>query len=333
MLGKRYFIAVVVLLTLFFYRSRIVTLMTKAISFSEFGSADVLQLGDVELQEPGPGQVRIAVRAAGVNSLDNNIRAGYMTQIFPVTFPHVPGLEATGVVEALGEGVTGLAVGDEVFGLVVSGGYAEQALAVADLLTLKPASLSWEDAAALSVAGETSYRALELLDLQPGETLLVHGAAGAVGGVAVQLAVSRGVKVIGTASEAKHEHLRSLGAIPVAYGDGLVERVRALAPDGVDAAFDAAGRDGITTSIELTGGTSRVVTVADAQGAGQHGVRFSAGTPADYRGKPAFEEELALIEAGKLRLPIHRVYPLAEAADAQRESEGGHATGKIVLTV
>jgi NADPH:quinone reductase-like Zn-dependent oxidoreductase len=308
--------------------------MTKSIVFTEYGSADVLRLTETDVPEPGPGQVRIAVRVAGVNPLDHKIRAGYLQQVFPVTFPKVPGVEAAGVVEAVGEGVTDLAVGDEVFGPTVTGSYAEQALAAAATLGRKPASLGWEQAAALPVAAETTFRALELLDLKPGETLLVHGAAGGVGTVAVQFAVARGVRVVGTASEANHAHLRALGAIPVLYGDGLVERVRAAAPDGIDAALDAAGRgEVIPDSIELTGGTERVVTIADAMGAGKHGVRFTSGGADEYRGKPAFEEALALVAEGKLELPIHATFPLAEAADAQRASESGHLTGKIVITV
>ncbi|MEV6012667.1 NADP-dependent oxidoreductase [Streptomyces sp. NPDC051976] len=308
--------------------------MTKSVVFTEYGSADVLQVTETEVPEPGPGQVRIAVRVAGLNPLDTKIRAGYLQQVFPVTFPKVPGVEAAGVVEAVGEGVTDFAVGDEVFGPTVTGSYAGQALAAAATLGRKPASLGWEQAAALPVAAETTYRALELLDLKPGETLLVHGAAGGVGTVAVQFAVARGVRVVGTASEGNHAHLRALGAIPVLYGDGLVERVRAAAPDGIDAALDAAGRgDVIPDSIELTGGTARVVTIADAMGAGRHGVRFTSGGADEYRGGPAFEEALALLGEGKLELPIHASFPLEQAADAQRASEAGHLTGKIVIAV
>jgi NADPH:quinone reductase-like Zn-dependent oxidoreductase len=306
-----------------------------SIAFSEYGPADVLHRQEAPVPEPGPGQVRIAVRAAGLNALDHKIRAGYMEQVFPVTFPHVPGVEAAGVVEALGEGVTGLTTGDQVFGSTATGAYAGYALARADRVALKPGTLSWEEAAALPVAAETSYRVLEILAVQPGETLLVHAAAGAVGVIAVQIAVARGLKVIGTASEGNHELLRSLGVTPVVYGDGLAERVRALAPDGVDAVLDAAGRDdAIGVSIELTGGKERVVSIADAMGAARQGVRFSSGAGGDeQRHLPAFEEVLALHAAGTLRIPVHRAYPLDRAADAHRESEGGHLAGKIVITV
>jgi NADPH:quinone reductase-like Zn-dependent oxidoreductase len=306
---------------------------TKAIAFTEYGSADVLRFQDTELPEPGPGQVRIAVRAAAVNPLDTKIRAGDMDQIFPVRFPHVPGLEAAGVIEAVGDGVEGLTVGDDVFGQTATGAYAEQALADVARIALKPGTLSWEQAAALPVGAETSYRALELLQVRAGETLLIHGAAGGVGTIAVQIAVARGIKVIGTASEANHEHLRALGAVPVLYGDGLAERVRAAAPEGVDAALDGAGQgDALQTSIELTGGTERVIAITDPQGAAKLGVRFTSGGD-QYRGEPAFEEALALFAAGKLTLALHQVFPLAQAAQAHRVSESGHLTGKIVLTI
>jgi len=289
--------------------------MPKAIAFAEFGSPDVLRLQERDVPQPGPGQVRVAVRVAGVNALDYKIRSGLMNQVFPVDLPHVPGVEA-------------------VFGQTATGAYAELALADAARVAIKPDTVGWEQAAAIPVAAETTFRALELLGVHPGETLLIHAAAGAVGGVAVQVAVARGVTVIGTASEANHDHLRALGAIPVTYGDGLVDRVRAVAPQGVDAALDAAGRGGaVAASVELTGGKDRVVTIADAQGAAEYGVRFTSGGADEYRGEPAFKEALALLAARRLQLPIHRAFPLAEAAEAHRVSEAGHLTGKIVLTV
>ena len=307
---------------------------SKAVVFNEFGSADVLHVDEVEVPVPGPGQVRIAVRAAGVNPLDCKIREGAMQQVFPTTLPHIPGVEGAGVVELLGEGVTSVAVGDEVFGLTDTGTYAQVALASADKLGRKPGPLGWEQAAALPVAAETSYRVLELLAVRPGETLLVHGAAGGVGSVAVQFAVARGVRVIGTASEANHARLRALGVTPVRYGDGLVERVREVAPDGVDAAFDLSGRgEALAASLELIGGKDRVVEIANPAAAAEYGVTFTAGGGDEYRGKPAFEEAVALLAAGKLELPVHHAYPMEQAADAQRESEGGHVTGKIVIAV
>ncbi|NUS13611.1 MAG: NADP-dependent oxidoreductase [Streptomyces sp.] len=305
----------------------------KAIAFAEFGPADVLRPVEIDVPEPGPGQVRIAVRAAGVNPLDTKIRSGAMGAAFPVDLPHVPGVEASGVVEAVGPGVTGLSAGDEVFGPTASGAYAGLALLAADRAARKPGTLGFPEAAALPVAAETSYRVLDLLAPGAGEMLLVHGAAGGVGSLAVQFAVGRGVRVIGTASEGNHDHLRALGAIPVTYGEGLVDRVRALAPDGVDAVFDTTGfPESLAASVELAGGTDRVATIGSPVAAGQYGVTFSSGAGAEaYRGKPAFEEALALHAAGRLTVAVHRVYPLDEAADAHRASEAGHLTGKLLL--
>lgn len=305
---------------------------TKAIAFDEFGPADVLHPTDVDVPDPGPGQVRIQVRAAGVNPIDHKIRSGALKEAFPVRLPHVPGVEASGVVESVGEGVTGLTVGQEVFGPTVSGSYAGLALAAADKLAVKPAGLGFPEAAALPVGAETSYRALEALNVRGGETLLVHGAAGGVGAIAVQFAVARGLRVIGTASESNHSRLRALGAVPVAYGDGLVDRVREAAPAGVDAAFDTTGlAESLAASVELTGGKDRVLTVGSPVTAAEYGVAFSGGGEGGSRGEAALAEALALHAVGTLQVAVHHVHPLAEAADAQRASEGGHLNGKIIL--
>ncbi|TQF01514.1 NADP-dependent oxidoreductase [Kitasatospora acidiphila] len=308
--------------------------MAKAIAFHEYGGADVLRPIDIEVPAPGPGQVRVAVRTIGVNPLDHKVRSGVMTEVFPVTFPAVSGYELAGVVESLGEGVSGFAPGDAVFGAVMGGGYAEQVLVPAVMLSHKPDSLGWEEAAAIPVAAETSERALNVLGVRPGETLLVHGAAGGVGTVLLQFARARGITVVGTASEANHDHLRELGAIPVTYGEGLAERVRAAVPGGVDRVLDVAGQGGVLPlSIELTGRADRVLTIADFEGAEKYGILATGGSDTEFHHQPAYTAALALHEAGTLRLPLHRVFPLAEAAQAQRVSEHGHLRGKIVLTV
>jgi NADPH:quinone reductase-like Zn-dependent oxidoreductase len=271
----------------------------KAIVFENYGGPEVLRVAEVDVPEPGPGQVRIRVRAAGLNQLDFKIRSGVMRQAFPVTFPAVPGLEAAGVVDKVGPEVTGLKVGDEVLALTDTGAYAEFALAT--VAALKPAGLGWDEAAALPTAGETAQRVLGLLGVQKGETLLVHGAAGVVASVAVQLAVSSGVTVVGTAAPANHDRLRSLGVLPVAYGEGLVARVREVAPQGVDAVFDAAGYAALPDSIELRGGTTdRIVTIADPA-ARELGVTFSAGAEPDAT---ALSELAALVATGRLRLTV-----------------------------
>src|SRR6202142_804363 len=246
--------------------------MVKAVSFSQFGGPEVLQIVDLPDPQPGPGEVRIAVRAAGVNPSDWKKRQGLMDAELPQTL----GYEAAGVVDEVGAGVTDVTVGDRVFGFSAEGA-AQAELAVLSYDGRIPPSLDFPGAAALPAAIETATRALDQLGAGAGSTLLINGASGSVGSAAVQLAVVRGARVIGTPSPANHEYLRSLGAEPVAYGDGLVERVRALAPDGVDLALDVAGNGVLPELIELAGGAKDVITVADFAGAQEHGVTFSRG--------------------------------------------------------
>ncbi len=303
----------------------------KAIRFSEYGGPEVLQLVEVDDPVPGPGQVRIAVKAAGVNPVEWKIRQGLMAQTRPLKFPAGLGSDLAGTIDQIGEGVSGFQVGDQVLGSSVSPAYAQLALAQPAGLVAKPAEISWEVAGGVAIVARAAWRTLAELRVASGETLLVHGAAGGVGLVAVQLAHARGVRVIGTASEANHEYLRSLGAIPVTYGEGWEERVRALAPGGVDAVLDGSGRGELRGSIALAGGTERVVTIA-AYDAAQHGVLFS-GPQSTIDASPALGEVVPLIAAGKVVLPISRAYPLAQAAAAHAESEAGHVRGKIVLVL
>lgn len=201
----------------------------EAIVYEEFGGPEVLRhTTGVAVPEPGPGEVRVRVAAVGLNPVDWKRRYGWVEEYYPTTFPAVPGLEFAGTVDGLGEGVTGLAVGDEVLGWTKTGAYAEYA--IAGIVAPKPAGLSWEAAASLPVAGETAQRVLDLIGVRQGETLFLHGAAGVVGSVGVQLAVAAGITVVGSASESNHAYLRELGAIPVAYGEGLADRVRARPP-------------------------------------------------------------------------------------------------------
>ena len=297
----------------------------KAVVMDEFGGPGVLHVAERELPEPGAGQVRVRVRASGVNPFDGKVRSGRMQQMFTTELPAVLGLEISGVVDAVGSGVEGLAAGDEVLGHAEGGGYAEYALATT--VAPKPDGLGWAEAAALPVAAETALRVLDLLGVARGDTVLVHGAAGAVGTVAVQIAAARGATVVGTASEANHDYLRELGATPVVYGEGLIDRVRAVAPDGVDAVFDVAGQGALPDSIELRGGTSRIVTIADPE-AYRLGVTFSGASARDA-GELA---ELARQAAdGRLRLTVARTYPLEEAPAAHASVDTGHGRGKIVL--
>jgi NADPH:quinone reductase-like Zn-dependent oxidoreductase len=298
----------------------------KAVRFSQFGGPEVLEIVELPDPHPGPGQVRIAVRAAGVNPSDWKKREGQMDPELPQTM----GYEAAGVVDELGAGVTEVAVGDRVFGLSAEGA-AQAELTVLSWYAPVPPSLDFAGAAALPSAVETATRALDQLGVGSGGTLLVNGASGSVGSAAVQLAVVRGARVIGTASPANHDYLRSLGAEPVAYGAGLAERVRALAPDGVDLALDVAGSGVLPELIDLAGGAEHVITVADFAGAREHGVRFSSGDAG--RAVCALGEIGALIESGRFSLPVAQTFPLAEVAEAHRVSEHGHARGKLVLLV
>ncbi|WP_333767814.1 NADP-dependent oxidoreductase [Streptomyces sp. IBSBF 2435] len=298
----------------------------KAARYSRFGGPEVLEIVDLPDPHPGPGQVRIAVRAAGVNPSDWKKREGQMEQDLPQTM----GYEAAGVVDRVGEGVADVALGGRVFGFCVEGA-AQAELAVLSYYAPIPPSLDFAGAAALPAAIETATRALDQLGVRSGSTLLVNGASGSVGSAAVQLAVARGARVTGTASPANHEYLRSLGAEPVAYGQGLVERVRALAPGGVDLALDVAGSGVLPELIELAGGPGHVVTIADFAGAQEHGVTFSRGDTG--RAVHALAGIGALVEAGRFSLPVARTFPLAEVAEAHRVSEDGHVRGKLVLLV
>jgi NADPH:quinone reductase-like Zn-dependent oxidoreductase len=298
----------------------------KAVQFSEYGEPEVLHVAEVEAPHAGPGQIRVAVRAAGVNPIDWKVRKGMMAD-GPLARPVTPGSDVAGVVDEVGDGVGDVAPGDEVFGFAIGGGAAEHTLL--EHYARKPAGLGWEEAAGFPVAVETAVRCLELLGVREGHTLVITGAAGGVGTAAVQLARRRGARVIGTASERNHDFLRSLGAEPTTYGDGLVERVRALAPDGVDRALDTAGRGALPDLIELTGGPENVVTIADFS-APELGVRVSSGQGAE-RAYHALDEAARLAADGQFALPVEKVFGFSQAADAQRLSEEGHVRGKLVL--
>jgi len=297
----------------------------QALQVTRFGPPEVLRVVDVDEPHAGPGQIRVTVRAAGVNPMDWKIRSGAL-QLGSVRLPYVPGSDVAGVVDEVGREVSGVAIGEEVFGFAVGGGSAEYA--VLEHFAAKPAGMGWAEAAGLPVAVETAVRALGLLGVSAGQTLLINGAAGGVGAAAVQFARARDATVIGTSSPANHDFLRSLGATPTTYGTGLVQRVRALAPSGVDRAFDAAGRGALPDLIELAGGPERVLTIADPQ-AQQHGVRFTVGG-----GSPSYQalgEAARLFAQGRFSLPVARTFPLADAPQAHRMSEEGHVRGKLVL--
>jgi NADPH:quinone reductase-like Zn-dependent oxidoreductase len=284
---------------------------------------------ELEAPQAGPGQVRVRVHAAGVQPVDCALRAGTFPSGNPPGEPTIPGNELAGRVDQLGEGVTGFSVGDHVLGYRPLQAYAEHAVVPADQLVAKPAGMPWAVAGGFSAAAQTAHIALEVLAVGPGDTLLVHAAAGAVGSMAVQLAAHRGATVIGTAREANHDYLRQLGAVPVTYGPGLADRVRQAVPGGVDAALDGAGGDALQVSLELTPAPDRVLTLVEHAHAGELGVR----TTPNLRSAARLAELVGRHTAGALAVHIRRTYPLAQAAEAHREVETRHGRGKVVLTV
>ncbi|PUB26283.1 NADPH:quinone reductase-like Zn-dependent oxidoreductase [Promicromonospora sp. AC04] len=295
----------------------------RAVVFDRFGGPEVLHLGEVPEPEAGPGRVRVRVEAVGLNAFDGKVRSGAMEAVFRTRLPAVPGLEVAGVVDQVGADVVGVAEGDRITGWT-SRGAAE--LAVLKLWAPVPDGLDVVQAAALPVVGEAARRALRILDPKPGETLLVHGASGGIGGLVTQLAVAAGVTVIGTASAANQERVAAYGATATTYGAGLVDRVRALAPT-VDAVLDTSGRGVLPDSIELRGGTDRVLTLTDPAAHGL-GVEFNE------RSKPSAEELTELVDLvvrGEVSVPVAKVLPLAEAARGQGLVDDGRSGGKVVL--
>ncbi|KOG51356.1 NADPH:quinone reductase [Streptomyces griseoflavus] len=296
----------------------------KRVSFAEFGGPDVLRLEDAEEPHAGPGQIRIAVRVAGVNPVDWRIREGQFQEARPIALPAGVGQDAAGVVDEVGEGVEGIAVGDHVLGRG-SSTYAE--FAVLSAWARMPGNLTFEEAAGYPSVVETALRIIRQVGVQSGQTLLVSGASGGVGSAVLQIARDRGIKVIGTAGAANQDYLRCLGALATTYGEGWVERVRALGR--VDAALDLAGSGVIRELIELTGDPQKVVSIADL-GAPELGVRFSGVTG---NVPQALAEAVDLISRGKLHIPVEKSYPLAEAAAAHIDSRAGHSRGRRVIVV
>ena len=313
--------------------------MARFVEYSEFGGPEVLRVVDGPAPSAGAGEVVVETRAIGVNPIDGKLRAGKRASS-PLTAPRVPGSDASGVIVEVGAGVEGWSVGDEVVVTSARGAYATHTVVPVTGLTWKLAALGWVQAAGLGVPAGTAYQTLRSLGVEAGMTVLVHGASGAVGQAAVQFARELGARVIGTASPANHARLRQLGAIPVAYGDGLVDRVRAIAPEGVDRALDAAGTDeAIEASLELTRDPSHVGTIVRGADAPQWGIHaWSGGSPLpltpEQKAWRADGVRLAAERAasGVFDVEIARTLPLADAADAQRMLEDGTAPrGKLIL--
>jgi NADPH:quinone reductase-like Zn-dependent oxidoreductase len=302
-----------------------------AVQFDRFGPPGVLTVGEFPEPHAGPGQLRVRVQAAGVSPVDLGLRAGVTPASKQLILPHVPGVDAAGVVDELGTGVTGFAVGDEVFGAVdvsrLGGASAE--FAVLSFWAHKPSSMSWPAAGAAGTSVETATRALDLLDVRAGTTLLIDGASGGVGSVAVQLAIARGARVIGTGRQENHPFIAGLGATPVTYGEGLAERVQGLA---VDLALDVAGAGSLPELVTITGSAAAVLTIADFGGPAL-GVRVSLG---ELGGQPGGRHGLALAatlaDEGRFRVPVREVFPMHDAARAHATGEHGPRQGKLALS-
>ncbi|MFD1830820.1 NADP-dependent oxidoreductase [Streptomyces desertarenae] len=305
----------------------------KAIALNKYGGPGDLELMDLPEPRLGPDSVLVRVKAAGVNPVDWKVGAGYLDPVLDAHFPLVPGWDVAGVVERTGPDAGEFSPGDEVIGYVrkdwaQNGTYAELVAAPVRTLARKPAALDWHQAAGLPLVGLTAYQSLERLGVGEGQTVLVHAAAGGVGSLAVQIAAARGARVIGTASERNHDFLRTLGAEPVVYGEGLADRVRELAPDGVDAAFDFVGGDAVDVSQQVLRDRSRVLSIVD------HDVAAKGGHYLFVRPDPEDLAALAdLADAGKLTVEVDRVVPLAETAEAWRHSQSGRTRGKVVIEV
>lgn len=296
----------------------------KRVSFAEFGGPDVLHLLDAEEPHAGPGHIRVAVRVAGVNPVDWRVREGQFRETQPIELPAGVGIDASGVVDEIAEGVEGIEIGDHVFGRGAST-YAE--FAVLRAWARMPEGLTFEEAAGYPSVVETALRILREVGVRPGQTLLVSGASGGVGSAVLQIARERGITVIGTAGAANQDYLRGLGALATTYGQGWAERVRQLGQ--VDAALDLAGSGVIRELVELTGDPQKVITIADLD-APEHGVRFSGVTG---NVPDALAEAADLISRGKLHIPVEKSYTLAEAADAHIDSQAGHTRGRRVIVI
>ncbi|MDT5324774.1 MAG: hypothetical protein QOF25_1926 [Mycobacterium sp.] len=308
--------------------------MTRTVFAESYGGPEVLVLQDIELPDPGPDQVLVDVRAAGTNPVDYKLYSGDMGSD-PGNLPMPLGMEVAGVIAAVAPGTAGytgpLTVGDEVIVTNIRGGYAQQVIADASDVGHKPASLSFAEAAGLLLVAGTAWHLLTTTAVGTGDTVLIHGAGGGVGLMAVQLSVARGAKVIATASPARHDQLRGYGAEPVAYGEGLADRVRAIG--AVDAALDLVGTDeALDTSVELVADRGRIATIAGFGRAAELGIAALTGADGGQDIRDASRQEvIALAAAGKLEVTVDKEFPLEEAPEAHRYLQTGHARGKVVL--
>jgi NADPH:quinone reductase-like Zn-dependent oxidoreductase len=304
--------------------------MPQAVRFNGYGDIDVLEVVQVPRPVPGDGQVLVEVKAAAINPVEAVVRSGALAQLWPLTFPSGQGSDLAGVVAEVGPGVTRVAVDAEVIGFTGNRASHAQFVLVEEAdLTPRPAGVSWAAAGSLYVAGTTAYAAVRAVSLAPGDTLVVSAAAGGVGSIAVQLAEATGARVIGLAGPANHDWLAGQGVIPVAYGDGVADRIRAAAGDRVNAFIDAFGGGYVDLAVDLGVRPDRIDTVADPAAAEKYGAKTDGNAAAGTA--EVIAELAALIDKGALEIPIAKVYPLAGVRDAYRELEPRHTRGKIVL--
>ena len=304
--------------------------MPRAVKFTQYGDIDVLEVVEVPRPVPAAGQVLVQMKAAGINPGEASIRKGLLDDVFPTTFPSGQGSDIAGLIEELGPGVDGYAVGDEVIGFTETrSSHADLVLLeVADLVR-RPANVPWEVGGALYVAGTTAYATVEAVGVEAGDVVVVSGAAGGVGSIAVQLAVKRGAKVIGLASTANHEWLTEHGVIPVAYGDGVAEDITSAAGGKVDAFIDTFGADYIRLALDLGVAPDRIDTIINFADAAKYGVKTEGNAAANNA--RVVGELVDLISGGDLDIPIAGVYPLAQVREAYRDLEKRRTRGKIVL--
>ena len=304
--------------------------MPLAVRFDEYGDIDVLKVVEVFRPVPGPGQVLVKVVAAGINPGEASIRKGLLHAIWPATFPSGEGSDLAGIVEEVGPGVSRFSAGDEVLGFVETrGSHAELVVADVDHLVERPASVPWEVAGSLFVVGTTAYAAVRAVNLVPGDTVVVSGAAGGVGSLAVQLAADAGAKVIGLASEGHHGWLASHGVIPVAYGDGVADRIKEASDGRIDAFIDTFGGGYVEMAVALGVPPDRIDTIIDRAAAQTYGTKTDGSAAA--ANAQVLAELAELIAKGRLEIPIAKTYPLAKVREAFHELEQHHTLGKIVL--
>lgn len=302
----------------------------RAARFDRYGDRDVLYVADVDMPSPGPGEVVVEVRAAGINPGEAAIRTGAMHEIFPATFPSGEGSDLAGVVRAVGPEVTEFSVGDEVLGFSFRrSSHATHTAVPVDQLIPKPPQLSWEVAGSLYVAGVTAYAAVRAVAPQPGETVAVSAAAGGVGSLVVQLLVLREAVVLGIAGPGNAGWLRAHGVTPIPYGDGLADRLRAAAPNGIDAFIDLFGPDYVQLAVDLGVAPGRIDTIISFQKAGEVGAKTEGSTDASTR--EVLAEMAGLVASGAVDFEVAATYPLDRVADAFEELEKRHTRGKIVL--